>query len=121
MGSSKPRGIRGIEGYARVNGRNLLPDHLNRKMRRLGPPRGKRRPRKPSAGRNIVGIRRNRLEELQVVSQADILRQARVHPPFVLREDACIRIGLGDYGVFECLGESRIVVCAGQESRERRE
>ena len=30
MGSSRPRGIRGGEGYARVNGRNLLLDHLNR-------------------------------------------------------------------------------------------
>ena len=77
------------------------------------------RPGEADARGQVVRIRVDRLQELKVVAEAQVERQARADPPFVLRVHADVGIGLGDDRVAERLGEP--AVGAGEKAGERSE
>ena len=75
---------------------------------------------KAETRRDVVGVGLNRVgQELQVVAQAEVERQVAAHFPFVLREEAEVRVLLRLRRLAERLLE--LAVIAGQEVREIRE
>ena len=70
---------------------------------------------KPARGETLLVSVAIVLQELQVVAQPEVQRQARTHLPLVLRVEADVRIGLRDHGVAEGLREARVVVGPGRK------
>ena len=83
--------------------------------------RGKRRPCKSRPRRNVAGLSRNGLQELQIVAKSEVQRKAARDFVLILRVKAGIRIGLVDLRHAESLREAGAVVRAAQKIGERRE
>ena len=81
--------------------------------------RARRRPGNSDAWRQVIGVGRDGLEKLQVVSKAGVERHAWSDLPFVLRVEAHIRIPLRHSGRSKRLREAGVVVRPRQEIRER--
>ena len=58
------------------------------------------------------------IEKLEIVTDAEIEREARVDAPLILGEEADVGVVLRDDSVTEGLGEARIVVSACEEIGE---
>src|SRR4029077_20432175 len=81
--------------------------------------RGKRRPREARARRDVVCIRCNGLQELQIIPETKIQRHVRIWFPLVLNIETNVGIRLRDYKLIEGLRKARVVVCSAEEARER--
>ena len=78
--------------------------------------RRRRRPGEADARRQVVRIGVDRLQELQVIAKPEVQRQLDAEPPFVLRVDADVGVGLRHDRVAERLCEAAVV--AGEKVRE---
>ena len=79
-----------------------------------------RRPHEPDARRDVVPVGMDRLQELEIVADAGVHRDAGAGFPLVLRVHSNVRIGLRYDGCAESLREAGVVVDARQEIRQRR-
>src|SRR6185369_8602716 len=78
-------------------------------------------PRESGAWRNVVGVGRDGLKELQIVTQAEVEGQTTSDFPYVLREKSDIRIGLCHHRIVKRLRKARVVVGPAEEVRQRGE
>src|SRR6185369_10717274 len=85
------------------------------------PPGGEGRPGEPGARGDIIRIRRDALEELQIVADSQVDRQARGYLPLILCVKTDVRIRLRNDGIAEGLRVARVIVDALQEVSQRRE
>ncbi len=71
--------------------------------------------------RDVIGICFDRLQELEIVPDAEIQRDFGMYLPLVLRVEADVRVRLSDARNPERLHESGVVIETGEKIRKRRE